>query len=264
MGGSLAGGPRGHGVGSSPGEYLPGPIAFGANVHGRRVAFEPRVAASVPRSRASHERILDEALGDFFTEEAFLQVVEGTVEQDAVSHQGMSDEETVAHSMVGPGHDPAHGVLLRERKITREMAQAQRLILAGKAAQARNLLGRLTHTIQDKYPHAHTAAADGRVPLPWNPLDLGAVRAHVASDTGEVMGAPNVRAAVAETRVAYLKLEAAVLTIPPTSGGKPFTPDLASYDAFLKFRGIIVHTKESRDPYLKWDQERWITQTVTK
>jgi len=54
-------------------------------------------------------------------------------------------------------------------------------------------------------------------------------------------------------------LEASVLDLPATAGDRPVEPDLAKYDAFLKFRGIQVTSAKQRKPYLKWDQERWMT-----
>jgi hypothetical protein len=231
----------------------------------RQLAFVPRVGVDAPRNRASHERILERAIDDFFTEEAFLDIVQGTVDQDALEHQGVSEAETAAHSMRSPfgSARPETAVRIRDAKIAREMDATAALIVAGRMREARLTFGRLTHTIQDKYPHAHTAGADGKVPLPWNPADPKGVRAHILSDSSERMGTPNVNAAVAETLQAFEKLEAAVLAI-PKKVTQSFKPDLTRYEAFLRFRGIHITGKATAEAYLKDDQERWQARAQAK
>jgi hypothetical protein len=234
----------------------------GAYAPPRKVAFEPGTKKGMAANMATHERIIRQWIGDFFTEEAEDEVVLGNIDQDGPAYQGLTPEATAAHSMMAPswwpgGETVQDAIRLREAKLDADFKAVVAGILAGRWREARHRFGMMVHTVEDEFPHAHTADADGRRPLPWNPGDLPAVVKHVRSDESERMATPNVVAAGAATLARFEKVEKAVLGLPDDPGAN-FTPDQDLYLKFLRFRGYEVYS-----PWYPWrgtleaDLDRW-------
>src|SRR5205823_10112765 len=91
------------------------------------LAFEPSAGANAPHNLATHEKIIDAALADLFTEDAQYDIFRGTLDQDYfLTQQGMSENATAAHSMSPPafwrflpftGHpSPQRSLQLRDKK----------------------------------------------------------------------------------------------------------------------------------------------------
>lgn len=241
----------------------------GAYAAPRRLAFEPETKKGMAANMATHERIIRQWVGPFFTEEAEDEVVSGNIAQDGPAYQGLTPEATAIHSMMAPdwwpgGETVEEAIRLREAKLDADFKAVVAAILGNKWGEARHRFGMMVHTVEDEFPHAHTAGADGRRPLPWNPADLPAVVKHVRTDQSERMGTPNVGAAGAATLAQFEKVEKAVLGLPDDPGAN-FTPDQTVYMKFLRFRGYEVYS-----PQYPWrgtfeaDLDRWRSRASDK